>query len=91
MPIGSTPAQASASSAGEPGPWLPIADWGRCAELTKPGLIAELRNAEGQSLFTPCTEALPPAPFDWTSPFVEFRMIVEPTPTHSAPMPFPRG
>jgi hypothetical protein len=91
MPIGSVPAQASTSSPVEPGPWLPISDWARCRELAKPGLIAELRNAEGQSLFTPCTDEVPPVPFDWASPVEKFRMIVEPTPTHSTPLPEPKG
>lgn len=80
-----------ASQADMPGPWLPISEWGRCAELVRPGFIAELRNAEGQSLFTPCAPEVPKGPFDWASPASEFRVILEPTSTHSGPLPEAKG
>lgn len=91
MTLGPAIGGAAASQAEMPGPWLPIAEWGRCAELVRPGFIAELRNAEGQSLFAPCTSEVPKDPFDWASPAIEFRVILEPTPTHSGPLPAPNG
>ncbi len=71
------------------GEWIAIAQWERCAEMAKPGIIFEIRNADGLSLFTPCVQPLPTPPFDWKSPPIEFRAIVEPPPTHSTPLPPP--
>ena len=34
--------------------WMAIAQWQECEKLARPGIIFELRNSEGQSLFTPC-------------------------------------
>jgi hypothetical protein len=73
------------------GEWIAIAQWERCVEMAKPGIVFEMRNAEGLSLFTPCVPAVPAKPFDWTSPPLEFRAVVEPAPQHSTPMPPPKG
>jgi hypothetical protein len=71
------------------GEWIAIAEWQQCLELARPGVIFEIRNREGESLFSPCTVSLPPLPFDWKSPAVEFRAVPEPAPQHSSPMPKP--
>ena len=73
------------------GEWLAISDWERCVEMARPGIVFEIRNAEGLSLFTPCVVPLPEIPFDWTTPALEFRAIVEGAPEHSAPIPPPNG
>ena len=51
------------------------------------GIIFEIGNAEGKSLFTPCVMPLPPMPFDWKSAPVRFRAVAEPPAQHSAPLP----
>jgi hypothetical protein len=71
--------------------WLAIAEWERCVELARPGIVFEMRNAEGQSLFTPCVPFLPQPPFDWASPAREFRAVVEKPPQHSTPLPPEKG
>lgn len=71
--------------------WLAIAEWHRCAEMARPGIIFEIRNAEGRSLFTPCVQSLPKPPFDWKSPPVQFRAVAEEKPEHSTPIPPPKG
>jgi hypothetical protein len=73
------------------GEWIDIAEWERCRELERPGIIFEIRNPEGLSLFTPCVTPLPEMPFDWTLPPTEFRAIPEPPPEHSDPLPPPKG
>ena len=71
--------------------WMAIAHWQQCKEMQRPGIIFEIRNAEGQSMLTPCVFPLPPAPFDWKSPPKMFRAIPAPKPMHSTPMPPPKG
>jgi hypothetical protein len=71
--------------------WIAIEQWQRCVEMAKPGIVFEMRNAEGLSLFTPCVSSVPAKPFDWASPPKEFRAVVEPAPQHSAPLPPPKG
>ena len=71
--------------------WLAIDQWHMCRTMERPGIIFELRNAEGQRMFTQCTETLPAAPFDWTSSAVTFRAVREPPPKRSAPIPEPKG
>jgi hypothetical protein len=71
--------------------WIAIEQWERCRELARPGIVFEIRNAEGLSLFTPCVIPLPPMPFDWASPPVAFRAVEEPPPEHSGPAPEPGG
>ena len=73
------------------GEWLAISDWERCVEMARAGIVFEIRNAEGLSLFTPCVVPLPGMPFDWTTPAVEFRAILEAAPEHSTPIPPPNG
>lgn len=73
------------------GEWLAIAEWERCLDMVRPGIVFELRNADGLSMFTPCVTPLPAPPFDWASPAVEFRAVVEPPPQHSSPLPEPAG
>jgi hypothetical protein len=72
------------------GDWIAIAEWHRCAELARPGIVFELRNAEGLSLFAACGP-LPAPPFDWSSPPVVYRPVAEPAPQHSGPLPPPAG
>lgn len=71
--------------------WIAIEQWERCRELARPGIVFEIRNAEGLSLFTPCVTPLPAMPFDWTSPPIAFRAVEEPAPEHSGPAPEPGG
>ena len=71
--------------------WLAIAEWQRCVEMARPGIVFEIRNAEGNSLFTPCVTPLPAMPFDWKGPPVEFRPVPESAPLHSTPIPPPKG
>jgi hypothetical protein len=44
--------------------WMAIAQWQDCVKMDRPRIIFEIRNAEGQSLFTPCVSPLPTMPFD---------------------------
>lgn len=69
--------------------WIAIAQWEKCLELARPGVIFEISNAEGKSLFTPCVVPLPQVPFDWKSAPIRFRAIKEPAPQRSAPIPPP--
>jgi hypothetical protein len=71
------------------GEWVSTADWSQCAQMARPGIVFEIRNKDGQSLFTRCTVTLPEAPFDWKSPPAQFRAVVEQPPQHSGPMPRP--
>jgi hypothetical protein len=73
------------------GEWFAIALWQQCTQMAKPGVVFEVRNAEGQSLLTRCVQPLPVPPHDWRSPAKEFRAIPEPRPEHSAPAPGPSG
>ena len=70
--------------------WISIEEWHRCREMERPGIVFEIRNADGQLLTTPCVVPLPEFPFDWKSPPLEFRAVVEPKPQHSEPLPPPR-
>jgi len=54
-------------------------------------IVFEIRNADGRTMLTPCVRPLPPAPFDWRSPPLQFRAVAEPQPERSAPIPPPRG
>jgi len=71
--------------------WLAIKQWQDCVSMARPGIIFEIQNSEGQSIFTPCVVPLPPAPFDWKSPPIKFRAIPAPKPQHSTPMPPPKA
>ena len=71
------------------GEWVPIEQWTRCAEMERPGIVFEIRNDEGLSLFTPCVTPLPKMPFDWKLPATRFRAVAEAAPDHSAPLPPP--
>ncbi len=71
--------------------WLAIADWERCVEMARPGIVFEIRNAEGLSMFTPCVVPMPDVPFDWALPALEFRAVAEAKPEHSAPLPPPNS
>jgi hypothetical protein len=71
--------------------WMAIAQWHECEKLARPGIVFEIRNAEGESLLTPCTPTVPPSPFGWKSGPVEFRAIPQPPPKRSEPMPDWKG
>ena len=70
--------------------WMDIELWARCAEMSRPGFVFEIRNKDGQSLFTPCQTSLPTTPFDWTSGPLQFRQVPELPPEHSDPIPPPK-
>jgi hypothetical protein len=69
--------------------WIDMERWRECKEMQRPGYVFELRNAEGQSLFTPCTSGPPQLPFDWKARPTMFRVVPEQPPQHSSPMPLP--
>jgi len=71
------------------GEWIAIAEWPRCVDLARPGIIFEIRNRDGRRLFTRRATTLPALPFDWKSPATEFRAVPEPPPQHSSPIPGP--
>ena len=71
------------------GEWVAIEHWPDCVRMERPGIVFEMRNADGQSLVTSCVIPLPEAPFDWRSPALEFRPIPAEPPRHSAPIPTP--
>ena len=71
--------------------WISMDQWARCAELSRPGIVFEIRNVEGLSLFTPCVMPPPEAPFDWTLPLFEFRPVAEEPAEHAGPMLLPRS
>ena len=73
------------------GEWIAMEDWPDCRRLECPGIVFELRNRDGQSLFTPCVQSLPDLPFDWLAPPEKFRAVAEPEPVHSAPLPEAKG
>jgi hypothetical protein len=70
--------------------WMAIAQWSECDKLAKPGIVFEIRNADGQSMLTPCVQPLPNMPFDWKSPAIRFRAVAEGDPVRSAPIPEPK-
>jgi hypothetical protein len=69
--------------------WIPIDQWVECTKLERPGIVFEVRNAQGQTLLTACTPDRPLAPFDWTGPPLEFRPVPEAPAKHSSPLPGP--
>jgi hypothetical protein len=71
--------------------WIAIDQWKDCGRLARPGIVFEMRNTAGQSLLTPCVQPLPPMPYGWTSPPIEFRTVAEPKPRRSEPLPEPKG
>ena len=68
--------------------WMPIERWAECRPLQRPGIIFEVSNGQ-HSLFTACVMPLQ-APSDWTSPPTRFRVVAEPRPRHSSPIPAPK-
>jgi hypothetical protein len=70
--------------------WMAIAQWQECTNMMRPGIVFEIRNAEGQTMLTPCTIPLPPMPFNWSSPPTMFRAVAQPKPEHSTPIPAPK-
>jgi hypothetical protein len=71
--------------------WISIDEWHRCVEMERPGIVFEIRNAEGQVLTTPCILPLPQMPFDWKLPPLQVRAVAESMPKHSDPLPKPKG
>ena len=69
--------------------WIDIEQWSECVRMERPGIVFELRNAEDLRLFTPCVMPLPQVPFDWQSPPLEFRPVLEAPAQHSSPIPAP--
>jgi hypothetical protein len=69
--------------------WMAIAQWEECQKLSRPGIMFEIRNADGQSMWTQCVVPMPAAPFDWKSPPIEFRAVPQRAPRRSEPIPPP--
>jgi len=70
--------------------WVDFDRWKDCQQLELPGFVFEIRNAEGQSLFTGCEVPLR-LPSSWKSAPVRFRLVEAPRPRHSTPIPKPRS
>ena len=68
--------------------WIDIQRWAECVGMERPGMVFEVVNADLQSLLTHCEIPLE-TPFDWRSPPLKFRVVVEPAPRHSEPLPKP--
>jgi len=71
--------------------WIAIAQWHECKGIARPGIVFEVKNAEGQTLLTECTAQVPPTPFGWKSPPVLYRAVPRSKPQHSTPMPAPKS
>lgn len=68
--------------------WIDFERWPECRQMERPGYVFEVVNAEDQSMLTTCVVPLHP-PFDWSSAPVKFRIVPEPAPRHSDPLPLP--
>jgi len=68
--------------------WVDFERWPDCVRMERPGYVFEVRNGEGLVMLTPCTVPLR-LPFDWTSQPVRFRLVEQPRPRHSTPVPRP--
>jgi hypothetical protein len=68
--------------------WIDFERWPECAQMERPGYVFEVTNVEQQQLLTTCLVPLE-LPFDWRSPPLKFRLVPEPTPRHSDPLPAP--
>lgn len=71
--------------------WIAIAQWHECTKMARPDIVFEIRNAEGQTMLSPCVVPLPEMAFNWKSPAVMFRPVARPKPEHSTPLPPPKG
>jgi hypothetical protein len=69
--------------------WIDFDRWNECVRMERPGFVFEVKNANGQSLFTPCRHPLQ-TPWDWKSGPVQFRLVKEIKPRHSEPLPKPQ-
>ena len=69
--------------------WMAIAQWHECQKMARPGIVFELKNADGQTLLSTCAAEVPAKPFDWKSPPLVFRAVAAPAPQRSTPMPPP--
>jgi len=67
------------------------ADRRRARRAAAPGIVFELKNAEGRTMLSPCVAQVPAKPFDWKSPPVMFRAVDAPKPQRSTPMPPPKN
>ena len=41
------------------GEWIAIAQWERCVEMARDGIVFEIRNADGNIMTTQCVQPLP--------------------------------
>jgi len=71
------------------GEWTSVDMWHQCAEMARGNTVAEVRNADGQTLLTNCGDGVPRKPWDWKSGPVEFRIVPAPAPRRSDPIPPP--
>lgn len=69
--------------------WISMERWPECRTMDKPGIVFEVRNAEGAAMFVPCVVPFPGAPWDWTSPPLRFRIVPIEKPRRSGPIPRP--
>lgn len=70
--------------------WIDFDHWPECTAMERPGFVFEVVNADQQALLTNCVVPLE-TPFDWRSPPLRFRVVVESAPRHSEPLPKPSG
>ena len=45
--------------------WMAIAQWHECEKMTRPGIVFELKNAEGQTMLSPCVAQVPQLRSSW--------------------------
>ena len=90
-PASSTTVKARVNESHAQSDWVAIAQWQQCPAMERPGIVFEIQNAAGQSMFTQCVVPMPPPPFVWASPPVRFRAVTEQPPEHSTPIPPPKG
>ena len=71
-----------------PGKWMSMERWPASAAMERPGYVFELENRYGMTIQMHWDEEII-LPFDWTSPPLRFRLIVEAEAERSGPIPPP--
>jgi hypothetical protein len=66
--------------------WMDFDRWPECVSLERPGIVFEVQNGDGLSLLTTCMVPLE-VPGEWKTPPLRFRVVPEPMPRHSEPLP----
>ena len=69
--------------------WIDFERWPDCKHMERPGIVFEVTNGD-QTLLTNCVVPLP-LPSDWVVHPLRFRVVPQPRPRHSSPLPKPAG